>query len=301
MVDAYHIPALLGDSVDGLNINPDGVYVDVTFGGGGHSREILSRLGKGGRLIAFDQDLDAHRNIIEDDRFTFVRSNFRYIKNFLRYLGIDEVDGILADLGVSFHHFDEAERGFSFRAEANLDMRMNSIATKTAADVLNEYSEESLADVFYLYGEFNNAKRIARAIVNARTNKKFEKTTELLDAIKPFAPRDKENKILAKAFQALRIEVNDELKALEGMLVNGSEMLKPKGRFSVISYHSLEDRLVKNYFKSGNFEGKVIKDFYGNAETPFELINRKVIVPSEEEQVENPRSRSAKLRIVEKK
>lgn len=301
MADIYHIPALLNESIDGLNIRPDGIYVDVTFGGGGHSREILNRLGEGGRLISFDQDIDACQNIIDDSRFLFVRSNFRFLKNYLRYYGIDAVDGILADLGVSFHHFDDAGRGFSFRSEAELDMRMNSRATKTAATVLNEYSEESLADIFYLYGELKNSRRIAAAVVNARKDKTIATTTDFSDIMKPFAPREKENKIMAQAFQALRIEVNDELKALEDMLTQGCSMLKPNGRFSVISYHSLEDRLVKNYFRTGNFEGKLEKDFFGNIETPFEVINRKVIVPSSDEQSSNTRSRSAKLRVVGKK
>lgn len=301
MADIYHVPALLEASVDGLNINPNGVYVDVTFGGGGHSQEILNQLGDKGRLFAFDQDMDVHQNIINDPRFTFVRSNFRYIKNFLRYYKIDSVDGILADLGVSFHHFDKAERGFSFRSDAVLDMRMNNRATKTAANILNEYSEESLADVFYLYGELRNARRIASAIVSARKDGNIETTSDLRKIMESFTTREKENKILAQAFQALRIEVNDELKALEDMLLGGCEMLKSKGRFSVISYHSLEDRMVKNFFRSGNFKGDIEKDFFGNVETPFEVINRKVIVPSDEEQAINPRSRSAKLRIVEKK
>lgn len=301
MADIYHIPALLNESIDGLNINPDGIYVDVTFGGGGHSREILSRLSDKGRLISFDQDIDACRNIIDDSRFLFVRSNFRFLKRFLRYHNIESVDGILADLGVSFHHFDDAERGFSFRAEADLDMRMNSRAAKMASTVLNEYTEEKLADLFYLYGELRNSRRIALAVVNARKEKSISTTTDFFDIMKPFAPRDKENKIMAQAFQALRIEVNDELKALEDMLMQGCEMLKPNGRFSVISYHSLEDRLVKNFFRTGNFEGKQDKDFFGNLNTPFDVINRKVIVPSAEEQANNPRSRSAKLRIVEKK
>ncbi len=284
----------------GLNIRPDGVYVDVTFGGGGHSKEILRRLGKNGRLLAFDQDEDAYQNHIQDPRFTFVKSNFRFLKNFLRYHRVDEVDGILADLGVSSHHFDDSDRGFSFRLPGDLDMRMNRLSRKTAADVLNEYPEEKLSDIFFFYGELKSARKIATAVAVYRRSKKIGSVSDFLEIMKPFAFREKENKTLAQAFQALRIEVNDELEALKEMLEQGLEMLKPGGRFSVISYHSLEDRLVKNFFKAGNFEGHVIKDFYGNRETPFELINRKVIVPTEEEQADNPRSRSAKLRIAEK-
>lgn len=298
---AYHIPALLNESLEGLNICPSGVYVDVTFGGGGHSREILDRLGKNGRLIAFDQDEDAAKNIIDDRRFTFVRSNFRFLKNFLRYYNVEQVDGILADLGVSSHHFDDSERGFSFRFKGGLDMRMNRNAPKKAADILNEYSEEHLSDIFFKYGELKNARRIASSVVEYRLAKKIEKVEDLLSIIEPFTFREKEKKILAKAFQALRIEVNGEMEALTEMLMQSLQVLKPGGRLSVISYHSLEDRLVKNFFRTGNFEGVQVKDFYGNPDTPFELINRKVIVPSEEEQHQNPRSRSAKLRIAEKK
>ncbi|MDO5664787.1 MAG: 16S rRNA (cytosine(1402)-N(4))-methyltransferase RsmH [Bacteroidia bacterium] len=296
----YHTPALLHESVNGLNVRPDGVYVDVTFGGGGHSKEILRRLGEKGRLLAFDQDGDAYQNNIQDPRFTFVKSNFRFLKNFLRYHQVDEVDGILADLGVSSHHFDDAERGFSFRLPGDLDMRMNRLAQKSAADVLNEYPMEKLSDIFFFYGELKTARKIASAISAFRQSKKIESVSDFLEIMKPFAFREKENKILAQAFQALRIEVNDELKALEEMLAQGLQMLKPEGRFSVISYHSLEDRLVKNFFRTGNFEGEIIKDFFGNIETPFELVNRKVIVPTEEEQVNNSRSRSAKLRVAEK-
>jgi len=296
----YHIPALLQESVDGLNIHPDGVYVDVTFGGGGHSKEILKRLGKNGRLLAFDQDEDAYQNHIPDPRFTFVKSNFRFLKNFLRYHRIDEVDGILADLGVSSHHFDDSDRGFSFRMPGDLDMRMNRLARKSAADILNEYSEERLSDIFFFYGELKSARKIAAAVASYRRSKKIDAVSDFLEIMKPFTFREKENKTLAQAFQALRIEVNDELKALEEMLMQGLQMLKPGGRFSIISYHSLEDRLVKNFFRAGNVEGVVAEDFFGNRKTPFELINRKVIVPTEEEQVNNPRSRSAKLRIAEK-
>lgn len=298
---AYHIPALLNESIDGLGIRPSGVYVDVTFGGGGHSREILRRLNKNGRLIAFDQDEDAILNAIGDPRFTFVRSNFRFLKNFLRYLGADEVDGVLADLGVSSHHFDNAGRGFSFRFNGDLDMRMNRSAQKSAADILNEYPEDKLRDTFLKYGELRNAHRIASAVVAYRQTKKIAVTNDLLAILEPFAYKDREKKILAQAFQALRIEVNGEMEALTEMLTQALQVLKPGGRLSVISYHSLEDRLVKNFFRTGNFEGTLIRDFYGNIETPFEQVNRKVIVPAEEEQQQNPRSRSAKLRIAEKK
>lgn len=298
---AYHIPALLNESIDGLDIRPSGLYVDVTFGGGGHSREILRRLNPDGRLVAFDQDEDAIRNAIDDPRFLFVRSNFRFLKNFLRYHGIEEVDGILADLGVSSHHFDDAGRGFSFRFAGDLDMRMNRGAQKSAADILNEYPEEKIREVFAKYGELKNAHRIAASVVAYRQTRRFSTTDDLLAVLEPFAFKDREKKILAQAFQALRIEVNGEMEALTEMLSQALEVLKPGGRLSVISYHSLEDRLVKNFFKTGNFAGEIIKDFYGNWQTPFELVNRKVIVPVMEEQEENPRSRSAKLRIAEKK
>lgn len=298
---AYHIPALLNESIDGLDIRPSGLYVDVTFGGGGHSREILRRLNQDGRLVAFDQDEDAIRNAIDDPRFLFVRSNFRFLKNFLRYHGIEEVDGILADLGVSSHHFDDAGRGFSFRFAGDLDMRMNRGAQKSAADILNEYPEEKIREVFAKYGELKNAHRIAASVVAYRQTRRFSTTDDLLAVLEPFAFKDREKKILAQAFQALRIEVNGEMEALAEMLSQALEVLKPGGRLSVISYHSLEDRLVKNFFKTGNFAGEIIKDFYGNWQTPFELVNRKVIVPVMEEQEENPRSRSAKLRIAEKK
>ncbi|MBF6597235.1 MAG: 16S rRNA (cytosine(1402)-N(4))-methyltransferase RsmH [Fermentimonas sp.] len=296
----YHVPALLNESIDGLKVLPSGIYVDVTFGGGGHSREILNRLGENGRLLGFDQDEDAVANIIPDNRFTFVRSNFRYLKNFLRYHGINQVDGVIADLGVSSHHFDDSVRGFSFRFSGDLDMRMNRGASLNAADILNEYQEEKLADVFYKWGELKNARRIASSVVEYRSKKKIEKTDDLLEIVSPFTRRDKEKKILAQAFQALRIEVNGEMDALTEMLVQSLEVLKPGGRLSVISYHSLEDRLVKNFFRTGNFEGNLEKDFFGNPLTPFEVVNRKVIVPSDEEQRNNPRSRSAKLRVAEK-
>lgn len=301
MEAVYHTPVLLRESVDGLNISDGGVYVDVTFGGGGHSREILRLLGDKGRLLAFDQDEEATENAIQDARFTFVRSNFRFLKNFLRYHGVEKVDGVLADLGVSSHHFDNSERGFSFRFSGELDMRMNRNAKKTAAEILNNYPEEKLADVFYQYGELKNARRIASEVVAFRQVERIQNTAHFLQILEPFTRKDKEKKILAQAFQALRIEVNTEMQALTDMLSQALEVLKPGGRLSVISYHSLEDRLVKNFFRTGNFEGKLVKDFFGNVETPFELINRKVIVPSEEEQQRNPRSRSAKLRIAAKK
>lgn len=299
--NVYHIPVLLKETVDGLNINPNGVYVDVTFGGGGHSREILSRLSSKGHLYSFDQDEDAEQNIINDKRFTFVRSNFRYIKNWMRYYGIDQVDGILADLGVSSHHFDAQERGFSFRFDAALDMRMNQKAQQTAASIVNEYPESQLAELFYLYGELKNARKIAAAIVKGRNEKRIETTGDLMDTIKMFFERDREKKELAKVFQALRIEVNQEMQALKEMLTASASILKTGGRLSVLTYHSLEDRMVKNLIKSGNVEGHIEKDFFGNTHAPLKAINNKVIIASEEEQANNPRSRSAKLRIAEKK
>lgn len=301
MENVYHIPVLLQETVDGLNINPDGIYVDVTFGGGGHSREILSRLSPKGHLYSFDQDEDAEQNIIQDNRFTFVRSNFRYIKNWMRYYGIEQVDGILADLGVSSHHFDAQERGFSFRFDAPLDMRMNQKAQRTAADILNEYSEAQLADLFYLYGELKNARKIAAAVVKNRNNQRIETTGDLMNIIKVFFERDREKKELAKVFQALRIEVNQEMQALKEMLTASAVLLKTGGRLSVLTYHSLEDRMVKNLIKTGNVEGRVEKDFFGNTNAPLKMVNNKVIIASEEEQTRNPRSRSAKLRIAEKK
>ena len=296
----YHIPVLLNESVNGLNIYSNGIYVDVTFGGGGHSGEILKQLESKGHLYGFDQDADAERNILPDKRFTFVRSNFRYLSNFMDWHNVTQVDGVFADLGVSSHHFDDETRGFSFRFDGNLDMRMNKRAGKTAADILNTYTEEQLATVFYLYGELRNSRAIARSIVQARAQKKIQSTQELLDILKYHSSREKEKKQLAQAFQALRIEVNGEMEALKEMLIQANDLLKPGGRLVVITYHSLEDRLVKNFFKSGNFQGDVEKDFYGNIQSPFTAINNKVIVPSEEEIKQNPRSRSAKLRIVEK-
>ena len=297
----YHVPVLLKESVDGMNICPNGTYVDVTFGGGGHSREILSRLEKDGRLLGFDQDEDAERNIVDDPRFIFVRSNFRYLHNFLRYHDIEKVDAILADLGVSSHHFDDSERGFSFRFDGALDMRMNKRAGLTAADVVNTYAEERLADIFYLYGELKNSRKLASVIVKARANGQIKTIGEFLEIIKPLFGREREKKELAKVFQALRIEVYHEMEALKEMLTAATEALKPGGRLVVITYHSLEDRMVKNIMKTGNVEGKTTQDFFGNLQTPFKLVNNKVIVPDEEEIERNPRSRSAKLRIAEKK
>ena len=297
----YHVPVLLKESVDGMNICPNGTYVDVTFGGGGHSREILSRLEKDGRLLGFDQDEDAERNMVDDPRFIFVRSNFRYLHNFLRYHDIEKVDAILADLGVSSHHFDDSERGFSFRFDGALDMRMNKRAGLTAADVVNTYAEERLADIFYLYGELKNSRKLASVIVKARANGQIKTIGEFLEIIKPLFGREREKKELAKVFQALRIEVNQEMEALKEMLTAATEALKPGGRLVVITYHSLEDRMVKNIMKTGNVEGKTTQDFFGNLQTPCKLVNNKVIVPDEEEIERNPRSRSAKLRIAEKK
>ena len=297
----YHVPVLLRESVDGLNIRPEGIYVDVTFGGGGHSKEILSRLGAGGHLYSFDQDADAEKNIVADDRLTFVRSNFRYLKNWMRYYGVEKIDGLLADLGVSSHHFDEAERGFSLRFDAPLDMRMNKRATLTAADVLNNYGEGQLADVFYYYGELKAARRMASLIVKSRAEKPLLTTGDLLNVLQPLLRRDREKKEAAQGFQALRIEVNHEMDALREMLLAATELLAEGGRLSVITYHSLEDRIVKNIMKSGNAEGKVSQDFFGRAETPFRAVNSKVMTPTDDELARNPRSRSAKLRIAEKK
>jgi 16S rRNA (cytosine1402-N4)-methyltransferase len=298
--ETYHVPVLLEESVGGLDIKPDGVYVDVTFGGGGHSREILRRLNAKGRLFGFDQDEDAERNIVDDDRFTFVRSNFRYLKNWMRYYGVEQIDGLLADLGVSSHHFDDETRGFSFRFDAPLDMRMNKRSGTTAADILNNYTEEQLSDVFYIYGELRNARRISTVIVKARGNQRIETTGDLMKVTETCFQREREKKEMAKMFQALRIEVNHEMDALKEMLDGARELLRTGGRLSVITYHSLEDRIVKNMMKAGNAEGKVTQDFFGRTTSPFRQIDNKVIVPSDEEQQRNPRSRSAKLRIAEK-
>lgn len=299
MVDGcYHVPVLLKESVDGLNIGKGGVFVDVTFGGGGHSREILSRL-DGGHLYSFDQDAEAEQNIVGSEAFTFVRSNFRFLKNFMRYYGVEQIDGLLADLGVSSHHFDDSTRGFSFRFDGELDMRMNQRAGKTAADVLNSYGEKELADVFYLYGELKQSRRLAAAVVNARKTKELKTIGDLIEVATPLVGRDREKKDMAKVFQALRIEVNGELEALKDMLNAAVELLKPGGRLVVITYHSLEDRIVKNMMKAGNVEGDVEKDFFGKVSTPLRMLN-KVTLPSQEEIERNPRSRSAKLRIAEK-
>lgn len=297
----YHQPVLLHQSIDGMNIHKDGIYVDVTFGGGGHSREILKRLEGKAHLYSFDQDADAEQNIVDNPRFTFVRSNFRYLKNFLKYYGEGEgIDGLLADLGVSSHHFDDAERGFSFRFDAPLDMRMNQRAKQTAADIVNSYNEPALANIFYYYGELKNSRQIAAAIVKERNNKRIETTGELQTIVQPFFGRDREKKELAKVFQALRIEVNHEMDALKEMLAAATEMLKPGGRLVVITYHSLEDRMVKNIMKTGSIDGDETKDFFGNTSSPFKLITRKPIIPDADEQAMNPRSRSAKLRVAER-
>ena len=297
---SYHIPALLTETINGLNIKEDGVYVDVTFGGGGHSRAILDKLGPKGRLLGMDQDLDAWGNRLDDSRFTFVHSNFSFLKNFVRYYGIDGVDGLLADLGVSFHHFDASERGFSFRHDSVLDMRMNTKSKLDARTVLATYSEEELANVLYLYGELKQSRRMASAIVKARQAGEISTTGQLVEIIAPYIKRSQEKKELAQVFQALRIEVNHEIDALKRLLEQSLEVLKPGGRLVVITYHSLEDRLVKNFMRSGNLEGKIEKDFYGRVSTPWKLINNKVIIASDEEVERNPRSRSAKLRIAEK-
>lgn len=301
IIDTYHVPVLLEESVGGLDIKHDGTYVDVTFGGGGHSRRILQELDGGGHLYSFDQDADAEKNVSAQDNFTFVRSNFRYLKNWMRYYGVEGLDGLLADLGVSSHHFDDETRGFSFRFDAPLDMRMNKRGGENAADLVNERSEEELADMFYLYGELKNSRRIAKAIAKAREQKPILTTQDLMDATLPLFPKERGKKDMARMFQALRIVVNHEMTALKEMLASATELLKPGGRLSVITYHSLEDRIVKNFMKTGNAEGKTTQDFYGRVETPFRLVNNKVIVPSDEEQQVNPRSRSAKLRIAEKR
>lgn len=301
IIDTYHVPVLLEESVGGLDIKHDGTYVDVTFGGGGHSRRILKELDGGGHLYSFDQDADAEKNVSPQDNFTFVRSNFRYLKNWMRYYGVDGLDGLLADLGVSSHHFDDETRGFSFRFDAPLDMRMNKRGGENAADLVNERSEDELADMFYLYGELKNSRRIAKAIAKAREQKPILTTQDLMDATLPLFPKERGKKDMARMFQALRIVVNHEMTALKEMLASATELLKPGGRLSVITYHSLEDRIVKNFMKTGNAEGKTTQDFFGRVETPFKLVNNKVIMPSDEEQQVNPRSRSAKLRIAEKR
>ena len=298
--ETYHVPVLLNESINGLDIKPDGIYVDVTFGGGGHSKEILARLGQKGHLYSFDQDADTEKNIVDDERFTFVRSNFRYLRNWMQYYNVEAIDGLLADLGVSSHHFDDETRGFSFRFNAPLDMRMNKRAGKTAADILNEYDEEALANVFYFYGEMKNSRQIASAIVAARKQKRIETTGDLIAATEKLMRSEKEKKDLARLFQALRIEVNHEMDALRDMLKGACLLLKKGGRLSVITYHSLEDRMVKNVMKSGNTEGKIEQDFFGRISSPLRPINNKVITPDDNELQNNPRSRSAKLRIAEK-
>ena len=311
----YHIPVLLKESIEGLNVSPDGTYADMTFGGGGHSRELLSRLGAGGRLFGFDQDGDAEARVESGEllegspladgnaargTFTFVRSNFRYLTNWMRYYGVDHLDGVLADLGVSSHHFDDSSRGFSFRFDAPLDMRMNRRAKATAADILARYDEEELARVFHVYGELKNARRLASAIVSRRRTAPIATTGDLVAVAGELLRRDREKKELAKVFQALRIEVNNEMGALEEMLLAATEMLRPGGRLVVITYHSIEDRMVKNIMKAGTVAGTVAQDFYGRITTPYRLVG-KVTVPDDSEQQANPRSRSAKLRIAEKK
>lgn len=311
----YHRPVMLKETIESLNIQPDGVYVDLTFGGGGHSREILGQLSKEGHLYGFDQDLDAMEGAFDDPRFTFVRSNFRFLKNWMHYYGAEKqreqgtqesedgtllVDGILADLGVSSHHFDEAERGFSFRYDAPLDMRMNQKAQLTAARVVNEYSEGQLADIFYLYGELKQSRRLANVLAKARQQKEIRTTGQLAEVLRPLLGRDREKKDMAKLFQALRIEVNGEMKALQQMLSSAIEILKPGGRLVVLTYHSLEDRMVKNLMKSGNIEGRTEQDFFGNNLSPLRAIGKGMMTPSNDEQQQNPRSRSAKLRVAEK-
>ena len=293
------MPVLLKQSVEGLVVDPDGVYVDATFGGGGHSREIVSRLSSKGHLYGFDQDADTMNNIIKDDRFTFVYSNFRYMPNFMRWYGHEKVTGILADLGVSWHHFDDSTRGFSFRFEGPIDMRMNQKEGMKASDVLNDYPEEKLAQLFWLYGELQNGRQVAQSIGRARKNARLETVTQLLDAVRPVIGREREKKDTAKLFQALRMEVNHEVDALREMLTGAVGLLDKGGRLVVITYHSIEDRMVKNLMKSGNIEGDIKTDFYGNREVPFKAVGKPVI-PDAVEQAANPRSRSAKLRIAQK-
>ncbi len=296
---SYHIPVLLEESVNGLNIKPNGIYVDLTFGGGGHSKKILEKLDNG-KLFGFDQDADAKKNIINDNRFVFVHHNFKFFKNFLKFYNVDKVDGILADLGLSSHHINNPDRGFSFRFDAELDMRMNRESLKTAKDVINNYTQEQLSNMFFKYGELRNSNKISKVIMKCRDNKQISTTFDLVNALKSVAPYKTENKFYAQVFQAIRIEVNNEIDVLKDMLIQTLETLKPNGRISVITYHSLEDRLVKNFFRSGNIDGKIEKDFYGNIKSPFKLINKKVITANENEIKQNNRARSAKLRIAEK-
>ncbi len=297
---AYHRPVLLKESIEGLNIKPKGIYVDLTFGGGGHAREVLENLGKRGRLYVFDQDPGAEKNVIEDKRLLFISSNFRYMRNFLRYYGISKVDGILADLGISSHQIDRPERGFSFRADSRLDMRMNTASRKTAIEVLNSTPEEELYPIFREYGELKNTGRIVRAITAARKESPIETTGQLEAVLGDLVPQQNRSKFLARVYQAIRIAVNEEIDALREMLMQTADYMAPGGRLVVITYHSLEDRLVKNYMRTGNTEGRLKKDFFGNPEVCWKQINRKVIVPGEEEITENSRARSAKLRIAEK-
>ena len=302
--EEYHVPVLLKETVDGLDIKPGGIYVDLTFGGGGHSREILRRLQGTGHLYSFDQDQDAQqgaRSMEGEGNFTFIRSNFRFLRNWMLYYGHEQVDGILADLGVSSHHLDEEGRGFSFRFDAPLDMRMNQRARLTAQRIIADYSEEALSDILYLYGELKNSRRIASAIVKARQQQPVTTTKELVEVLRPLMGYDREKKDLARVFQALRIEVNGEMLALRQMLAATTEVLRPGGRLSVLTYHSLEDRMVKNIIKAGNIEGKVVTDLFGRSNAPLEAVNRSVIIPSAEEQNSNPRSRSAKLRVAKKR
>ncbi len=297
----YHTPVLLNESVDALSIKEDGIYVDATFGGGGHSKEILSRLGKKGKLIAFDRDIDAIEAAPKDSRLILVHNNFRFVHNFIRANGFDKVDGILADLGVSSHQFDTMERGFSFRFSAPLDMRMNNKGGKTAREVVNSYSYEDLELIFRMYGEVDNSRQVAKLICNNRETSPIVTTDDLGRALAPVLPKLSEHKYLAKVYQALRIEVNGELLALEGFMNGSIKSLKPKGRISIITYHSLEDRMVKNYFKSGNKGGEIERDFFGRGESPFIIINKKPILPTEEEISANTRARSAKLRVAERR
>ncbi len=302
--EEYHVPVLLKETVDGLDIKPGGIYVDLTFGGGGHSREILRRLQGTGHLYSFDQDQDAQqgaRSMENEGNFTFIRSNFRFLRNWMLYYGHEQVDGILADLGVSSHHLDEEGRGFSFRFDAPLDMRMNQRAKLTAQRIIADYSEEALSDILYLYGELKNSRRIASAIVKARQQQPVTTTKELVEVLRPLMGYDREKKDLARVFQALRIEVNGEMLALRQMLAATTEVLRPGGRLSILTYHSLEDRMVKNIIKAGNIEGKVVTDLFGRSNAPLEAVNRSVITPSAEEQNSNPRSRSAKLRVAKKR
>ncbi|MDE6339976.1 MAG: 16S rRNA (cytosine(1402)-N(4))-methyltransferase RsmH [Muribaculaceae bacterium] len=297
--EVYHIPALLEQSINGLNISPKGIYIDVTFGGGGHSRAILEKLGPDGILFGFDRDKEAFRNAPDDLRFTFVHSNFRYITNFMRFHRVEHVDGILADLGVSFHHFDDAQRGFSFRNDAPLDMRMNQSAPTTASDIVANYSEEQLTALFKTFTDLKRPGTVARAIVNARADKPVDTTFRLADVVRPTLNPKGEKKELAQVFQALRIEVNGEMDALRRFLESTVKLIKPGGRLAIITYHSIEDRMVKNFMKTGNIEGIEDKDFFGRVSSPWKLITRSPITPSEEEVERNPRSRSAKLRIAE--